>query len=315
MQTICEITVYDIPYITLQLSKPFHLSFSFKISPEAADYLNEYADKTYDIDYMMDAIQDHIAPIKGETEWGYNPAYFLSARYNLHRNYAEHYLKKGDLTNRDINHILARFDAGKKTAFDAAYADELYDEYKNNQVDDHVDWDALSSQLANKDVLIITPGASIVRKEAEIKEFIEGNKPITISVNFIPEVFDVDFAFFSNNKRFSSFDVHPCKTIITSNITDGEADFKINYNSLSGAFDQGCNSFIMLLKMLKNMKSGKIYVAGADGYTEHGKNYYSPDMRSYTVHGNKFNIAVSEAIRKLDINIDYITESAYDMER
>lgn len=42
MQTICEITVYDIPYITLQLSKPFHLSFSFKISPEAADYLNEY---------------------------------------------------------------------------------------------------------------------------------------------------------------------------------------------------------------------------------------------------------------------------------
>lgn len=280
-----------------------------------ADYLNEYADKTYDIDYMMDAIQDHIAPIKGETEWGYNPAYFLSARYNLHRNYAEHYLKKGDLTNRDINHILARFDAGKKTAFDAAYADELYDEYKNNQVDDHVDWDALSSQLANKDVLIITPGASIVRKEAEIKEFIEDNKPITISVNFIPEVFDVDFAFFSNNKRFSSFDVHPCKTIITSNITDGEADFKINYNSLSGAFDQGCNSFIMLLKMLKNMKSGKIYVAGADGYTEHGMNYYSPDMRSYTVHGNKFNIAVSEAIRKLDINIDYITESAYDMER
>lgn len=42
MQTICEITVYDIPYITLRLSKPFHLSFSFKISPEAADYLNEY---------------------------------------------------------------------------------------------------------------------------------------------------------------------------------------------------------------------------------------------------------------------------------
>ena len=59
-----------------------------------ADYLNDYADKNYDIDYMMDAIQDYIAPIKGEVHWGYTPAYFLSAKFNLHRNYAEHYLKK-----------------------------------------------------------------------------------------------------------------------------------------------------------------------------------------------------------------------------
>ena len=61
----------------------------------------------YNIDDLMDAIQDHIAPIKGNCAWGYTPAYFLSARFNLHRNYAEHYLGKGDLTNRDINHILA----------------------------------------------------------------------------------------------------------------------------------------------------------------------------------------------------------------
>lgn len=82
-----------------------------------ADYLNEYADKAYNIDYLMDAIQDYIAPIKQEAEWGYTPAYFLSARFNLHRNYAEHYLNKGDLTNRDINHILARFDNDKKKPF------------------------------------------------------------------------------------------------------------------------------------------------------------------------------------------------------
>ena len=74
------------------------------------EQMNEYADKAYDIDYLMDAIQDYVAPIKGNPEWGYTPAYFLSARFNLHRDYAEHYLAKGDLTNRDINHILARFD-------------------------------------------------------------------------------------------------------------------------------------------------------------------------------------------------------------
>ena len=88
-----------------------------------ADYMNEYFGSHYNIDDLMDAIQDHIAPIKGECAWGYTPAYFLSAKFNLHRNYAEHYLGKGDLTNRDINHILADIAPDKKTVFDAAYAD------------------------------------------------------------------------------------------------------------------------------------------------------------------------------------------------
>ena len=95
-----------------------------------ADYINEYFDRNYDIDFMMDAIQDHIAPMKGETEWGYTPAYFLSARFNLHRNYAEHYLNKGDLTNRDIDTILARIDKSKKTAFDKATETLTGAEYK-----------------------------------------------------------------------------------------------------------------------------------------------------------------------------------------
>ena len=79
-----------------------------------ADYCNENLNTHYDLDEIMDAIQDHIAPIKGESAWGYSPAYFLSARFNLHRNYAEHYLHKGDLTNRDINHLLAAIDPRQK---------------------------------------------------------------------------------------------------------------------------------------------------------------------------------------------------------
>lgn len=79
-----------------------------------ADYMNEYFGGHYNIDDLMDAIQDHIAPIKGNCAWGYTPAYFLSAKFNLHRNYAEHYLGKGDLTNRDINHILAAIAPNKR---------------------------------------------------------------------------------------------------------------------------------------------------------------------------------------------------------
>ena len=163
-----------------------------------ADYLNDYTDKAYDIDYLMDAIQDHIAPIKGQAEWGYTPAYFLSARFNLHRNYAEHYLKKGDLTCRDINHLLSRFDKNKKTAFDAAYADSLYEEYKNNRIDDSVARKSLKRILNGKDVLILAPGRTVSTHKESIYAYVAKNKPIVIAVNFIPTDINVDYVFISN---------------------------------------------------------------------------------------------------------------------
>lgn len=276
-----------------------------------ADYCNDYVGKSYDIDYLMDAIQDYIAPVKGQPEWGYTPAYFLSARFNLHRNYAEHYLKKGDLTIRDINHILACFDDKKKTVFDAVYADSMYEDYKNRQIDDSASRTALYSVLSGKDVLLIAPGSSIVSHEKEIHEFIKSKEPVVISVNFIPESYNIDFAFFSNNKRFSKLDSISCQTIVTSNLVEGHADYIIDYNSLSGDFNQGCNSFIMILKLLREMDLRRIYAVGADGYTESGKNYYNSNIRSYTEHGSKFNLAVANAIRNLDVNIDFLTPSAY----
>lgn len=278
-----------------------------------ADYCNDYTGKSYDIDYLMDAIQDYIAPIKGQPQWGYTPAYFLSARFNLHRNYAEHYLKKGDITIRDINHILARFDSSKKTAFDAIYADTLYEDYKNNQIDDTKNRAVLKSLLLGKDVLLIAPGASIISHKDEIQKFINSKKPVVISVNFVPELYSVDFAFFSNNKRFSNLENSNCNTIVTSNLVESTADYKIDYNSLSGAFDQGCNSLIMILKLLKEMDLKSIYAAGADGYTENGKNYYSNRIRSSTEHGNSFNLAVANAIRNMGVKVQFLTPSAYDV--
>lgn len=280
-----------------------------------ADYLNDYTASSYDIDYMMDAIQDYIAPIKGETQWGYTLAYFLSARFNLHRNYAEYYLKKGDLTNRDINHILARFDKSKTTSFDAEYADRLYEEYKNNKIDDSADRALLKEALAGQNIMLIAPGASITDKSSleKIKLYAEEKKPVIISVNFIPEHYKPDYAFFSNNKRFDKLERIPCKTIVTSNLTEGQRDYRIDYNSVSGAFSQGCNSLIMLLKLLKSLDVDGVVIAGADGYRFGGDNYYNSNIRSCTEHDYKFNIAVADAIENLDITVEFLTPSAYDI--
>lgn len=277
-----------------------------------ADYCNDYGGKSYDIDYLMDAIQDYIAPIKGTANWGYTPAYFLSARFNLHRNYTEHYLRKGDLTNKDINHILSRFDSTKKTVFDAEYADKLYEEYKNNQINDAQSFLDLTQKLEGKDVLLIAPGSSISDNETVIRTFMDKENVVIISVNFIPMDFDVDYAFFSNNRRYYQVETNGTKTIVTSNLSLDNADYVINYNKVSGAFNQGCNSFIMCLKLMKLVKVKSINVAGADGYKEDTKNYYDSSMKSTLVQGNNYNLTVIDAIRALDIKINFITPSEYD---
>lgn len=282
-----------------------------------ADYLNEGIDKVYDIDYLMDAIQDYIAPQKGTSEWGYTPAYFLSARFNLHRNYAEYYLGKGNLTNKDINHILSRIENSKKSVFDEEYADKLYNEYQGHKVDDIEDLKRLRDLIGEKEVLVIAPGSSINRYMERIKEIIEKKNPIIISANFIPEFIRVNCVFFCNNKRYDRIINPSCKIIITSNLLSNKkrqsVDYIINYNRLSGAFEQGCNSLIMLLKLLKDINACSIMLAGADGFVDGAKNYYTSDYVSNVEYGNKYNHAVIDAIRKLDVKVSFITPSAYDI--
>ena len=278
-----------------------------------ADYLNEYGDKSYDIDYLMDAIQDYIDPIKGASKWGYTPAYFLSARFNLHRNYAEHFLGKGDLTNRDINHILARIEDSKKNVFDIKYADKLYETYKDNRVNDTLSRKKLSNELKEHSILLVAPGETLTIYKDKVNGFIDKEKPVVISVNFIPDNICVDYAFFSNNKRYDKLNDIKCKTIVTSNISDVNADFTIDYNSLTGSFSDGLNSYIMLLKLLKGLGVDNIYSAGADGYVKDRSNYYSASIHGYAEKGNQFNMAVIKAIKKLDVNVTFITPSEYDV--
>lgn len=277
-----------------------------------ADYCNEYLGKHYDIDYLMDAIQDQIAPIKSEIGWGYTPAYFLSARYNLHRNYAEHYINKGDLTNRDINHILARFDRSKTTAFDPDYADKLYEEYKFHIVDDTQDISILTKALSGKDVLILAPGSTLRSHSEKIKHFISVKDPVVIAANFMPKNFCVNYAFFSNNRRFSKLDNLTCPAIITSNLGPKKGCFIINYNRLAGAFMLGDNSLILLLRLLHALGAKHVVLAGADGYKANSLNYVSSSMNSHIIRDEAFNRTMAEAIRNCGIPCTFLTPSYYD---
>ncbi|MDD4850585.1 MAG: hypothetical protein PHO10_07785, partial [Gemmiger sp.] len=280
-----------------------------------ADYMNETLAAHYDIDELMDAIQDHIAPLKGETQWGYTPAYFLSARFNLHRDYAEHYLAKGDLTNRDINHILSGFDHAKATAYDPAYADQLYAEYQDRRVDDTAAMAALTTALAGKTVLVLAPGATLGTPEGEqaIRRAVaEGACDVTIAANFLPEFMTPSYAFFTNSRRYEKLEQFPCPQIITSNLRDAGADYTVGYDRLAGAFAMGANSVVMLLRLLKTCGAAAVLLAGADGYREGAPAYANPSLHTHTGRGPDFNHAMAKALRGEGLPLRFITPSEYE---
>lgn len=276
-----------------------------------ADYLDQNFGKQYDIDRMLDAIQEHIAPIKAREPWGYSPPYFLSARYNLHRNYAEHYLGKGDLSNRDINHLLSRIQPEKKTAFDAAYADELYAQYKDNHIDDTAPRAALAAALAGRTVLCLAPGQSLDTHRETIDAFIAEAQPVVIAANFAPEDYRVDYAFFTSGKRFDKLQNCPCPVIATSNLR-GKARWQLNYNSLAGAFTLGANSLVMLLRLLAQLGVSSVALAGADGYEPGSANYRDPRMKNHTPRGADYNQAMAAAIAATGLQVRFITPSHYE---
>lgn len=274
-----------------------------------ADYMNETRGSRYDIDELMDAIQDHIAPIKGETAWGYTPAYFLSARFNLHRNYAEHYLAKGDLTNRDINHLLAAIDDGKKAVFDAAYADRLYADYQRRAIDDEGALAALRTAFAGKTVLVLAPGASLASPAGRAAVAAAG-ADCTVSANFVPDFLTPDYAFFTNNKRYEKRRALPCPAIVTSNLQGGA--LAVRYDRLAGTDAQGGNSVLMLLRLLRLCGTARVLLAGADGYRPDTPAYADASLHTHTGRGAAYNAAMAAAIRAAGVPVRFLTPSEYE---
>ena len=243
---------------------------------------------------------------------------FRSAKFNLHRNYAEYLIGKGRLRAKQINQILAGIKADKKTAYDEAYIEELYRKFQNHEVDDAKLLTALEEKLKGRKILILAPGASIRRQREEIEAFIKEESPLIFAANFAPADFSADYVFCSNAMRYDALEEkrQGSEVLITSNLTDVcEEPNVLNYADLS--FDEKgiCdNCVIMLMKLLIRLKAKQVYVAGFDGYQKEGGNYVTSYMASQHTKGMEENIrnrAYVENIRK-QIEVVFLTGSLYN---
>lgn len=282
------------------------------------DYMNRTQGSTYDVNPVLDGIDDHIAQLKQIEAWGYHTAYALSAKYNLHRNYAEFLLGKGRLRAKQINQILAGIEEHKKTAYDEKYIEALYEGFQNHEVDDGELVKRLKSEWKNRTILVLAPGSSIVEEKKRIDEFISEEDPVIISANFIPESYQQDYAFFSNAMRYSAIE-DKCEAdnlLVTSNLMEmSTVKNVLNYSDL--CFDdrgKSDNCVIMLLRLISKLGIDHAYVAGFDGYRQEGSNYISSYMANQHTKGMEENIRntgyVADIRKKLDLV--FLTHSIYD---
>lgn len=282
------------------------------------DYMNKSQSGIYDVNPVLDGIDDHIAKLKQIEAWGYNTAYALSAKFNLHRNYAEFLLGKGRLRAKQINQILASIEDEKKTAYDEEYAEKLYQKFQNHEVDDKALVDGLRKELLGKEVLVLAPGASISEQSYAINEFIEKKKPVIISANFVPEGYEQDYVFCSNAMRYEALKEYETdKILTTSNLLDVWDDVSNVLNFADLGFDElgTCdNCVIMLFKLLIRLGLKTVYVAGFDGYKQGGDNYVHSYMLSQHTKGQEENIKIKKYLDELKkkVQIVFLTTSVYE---
>lgn len=234
------------------------------------DYLNRNFEARYDLDPVLDAIETCITPVKEKEPWGYMAEYFLSAKLNLHRNYAEYLLSKGSLTARDMHHILRMIPEENKSAFDSGLIEKIYQVYEDRAIDDQAALQSLEAVFRGRTAVLLAPGKLLEYNWQKIREYIRDRHAIPISVNFYFEEQEGGYGFFSNAKRYESYRTFRRpgeQVIVTSNIEvpADSAGERISYSRLAreGQFSE--NAGVLLLRLLKILGVAEAALAGFDG--------------------------------------------------
>lgn len=279
------------------------------------DYLNQYYEKQYVINSILDAVENYIFPIKKNSSWGYSTEYFLSAKNNMHRNYAEFFYSKGRLTAKAMNIILESIPQNKRSKFDPELSQKLFIEYQDKHIDDDKTIKYLKKYFAGREVLGLAPGKSIDIFDKKIGEFVSENNPIIVCAGFIYDKTYEKICFFSNEKRYQEYKNSDVCKVLTSNIRENnEEKAVIDYHSVAfsnGDFFDNCG--IMMLRMLKRVGVKNVTLAGFDGFSIDGNDYAKGYHGEFVSGKKEENEKISNEMLELqkDMKISFLTPSSY----
>lgn len=283
------------------------------------DFLNCQYGKEYATEPIFDAIDDYIAPIKEQHPWGYAIPYALSAKYNLHRTYAEHLMGKQRLKIKDIQRILSQISSAEAEMFNEEYIESLYHSYMNVEYNDEHDIQGLKEALFNyQEIVIVAPGPSLKNAEQKIIEMKKSSSTCVISVNFSPNFVDSDYIFLTNTKRLDAIKdrTENCKLIITSNLLRdiNYHNYAFSYNEFVYYNEKFCDdSTLMLINVLAKIGLNSISVAGFDGHNN-GKLEFVDKLFANRESAETNDNIVSEVLNNnmLGVKINFISPSKYN---
>lgn len=237
-------------------------------------YMNRKFNSGYDIDIVLDLIDNYIDGFHNQYEWGYSIPYFLAGSHSAHVNNISYLSTKAGIASRDINFILNRLNTTERKRYDYDLLENTYMEHLNTIYEDEETIQILKKALSGKNVLMLLPGHSILTHKDTIDAYCQKEQPVVISVNLLSSDYPIHYAYFSNKNRYqywrNAAHFENYKKIVTSNVTtvSQKDHFIIDFTRLvKCGWEQLDNSGILLLRLLDLLDVSSIAIAGFDGYS------------------------------------------------
>lgn len=282
------------------------------------EYLNDNIDANYSLKPLLSVIDEILVGFYRQNYWGYSLPNYLSAKHNVHPNYAKYLDGKKTLTVEAMDELFSLIDENKRVIFDKAYIEWLYTQYMSKNEVQPAHLSELKKQIAGNSVLLIAPGPSSIEERDRIVRFANQMRVITISINFDYTQLPIDYIFVSNLRRFRELhaDKHG-KCIVTSNIPAVDVYLQTKYADLLN--DEEAvrdNAGMMLIRFLILLGAKKLYIAGMDGYSvDPMQNYADQKMAFYTQRAimESMNDGMNAMLRRFSeqIEIESVTQPRF----
>lgn len=295
-----------------------------------AQYMTSKLNYSYDIDALLDIIDDYMDSIKARCSWGYSTPFFVAGCYSAHVNNIEYLTQKNSIRSKDIRYILNKIGEIPRKRYDYDLLEKTYIEYLSSNIDDSDALEKLHTVLDTRKVLLLLPGSTAKTEQEKIKYYIETENPVVISINYVHDSIKADYVYMSNRRRYSYWKNDPRylggKRILASNIKTESSDpneLILSFNKLiKCGWDHVDNSCLMVLRFLDNFELQEIALAGFDGYsftTETCKNYATEELELSNVSENpmKLNKELESMLadyletRNRDTRISFVTYSRF----
>lgn len=285
-----------------------------------AEYMNENYDTNYQIEPMLEIMDEYLNDIYKVKPWGYSLPLYLSASTGCHPNYAIYLAEKDSLTEKSFHELLQGIPQEEKASFSKERAEKYYRQYQENYIDDRETLNCLTGELAEKRIIMLAPGKSLSECASVVEKECKGSQVVVIAVNFLGGDIKPDYIFSSNMRRFHKIQGNTdAKCITTSNMKNcKQTDFIVNFSSYASKHPEIIdNSGLMLLKLLVAIGVKEVAIAGMDGYSSYqSSNYFDHQLEYDFSKGiEQRNALISEEIRELQklIKIRFITRTVYDI--